>query len=325
MSKLKHLKKAQVYLVFSAILLAAAYCYFYSQLVVVDFKFFNKRVRDVETGNISVDLPEKAPYLIIVRSKGTLSHLAFNGTPLIHTVYRGRTNKKEWHFFVTPNIVSAGANELLLEATSTCSLKIKNALGESSFGIMLFKESPTLRSHPTPLQCGLFLITLIVYALFLRKVLAFFFTLTPEKHALLYILSYLPVLAFFGISTAFSKFLPVQFVFFPKSFIGLCFIIPILTQIIFFGALSFLRSISKEDPPKSSQTRRHIGNSALAAWWPKQKFADKCLAGFMVLLTLCAFSVIFNISILAELLANISFVLLVMGVVIKFRSSCKEE
>ncbi len=321
MSKPGRLKKSDVMLVIFGILLAGAYCYFYSQFVIVDFRIFDKRLRDVEPGAISVDLPEKAPYLIIVQSKGALKHLAVNGAPLIHTVYRARASKREWYFFVPPDIVLPGVNELLLGADSTCFVKIKNTLGESSFGLMLFKESPILRSHTTPLQCGLFFIYVMVCALFLRKFLAVFFALTPVNHAWLYILSYAPVLAFFAASSALSRLLPLQFVLFQKSFIGLCCLTPVLTQIIFFGGLSFFSSMTKD----GTRTRQPIDNAGSAAWWTKQKFADKCVVGFMVLLAMCAFSVIFNISFLSEFLANISFVLLVVAVVIKFRSSCREE
>ncbi|MCM8795358.1 MAG: hypothetical protein NC928_01510, partial [Candidatus Omnitrophica bacterium] len=60
-------------------------------------------------------------------------------------------------------------------------------------------------------------------------------------------------------------------------------------------------------------------------WIKTRAFSDKCILFFMLLLVLCAFLLILEMKKIAEHLANIAYLVLVLGVGIKFVKMIKEE
>ena len=56
-------------------------------------------------------------------------------------------------------------------------------------------------------------------------------------------------------------------------------------------------------------------------WFLSKDFSDKCILLFMALLFTCALLLSFNLSFIAEFLANVAYLFLVTGVIIKLKNA----
>jgi len=323
---LKDKKTILAIIIFSFIL-----SFFYTILVVTDFKDFQIKLKEIK--DVRFSLPQKDAYLLVVWGIELPKEIYFNDKPVRYFYLRERRELKEFYISLPPELVNEGTNRLRIVSPTTYSVRIRNYLGclKSKGAFILFANSKSLKII---FSLGRFIFLILFISLILAgtRCLFFFllqklFNISLRKFFFRYWFSYLPCLFLFLIIFLFSLS-PYRIVLSKQTFIGL---IILCTGIVKLPLIFISIWRGKERHPKIErleiQRFEPLGYRLMAKFfiYIKQEPADSFIIAFMLLLVICTLLLIFKLDLIAEKLANIAYFVLVIGVGIKLVKLVKEE
>ncbi|MCM8783428.1 MAG: hypothetical protein NC818_01415 [Candidatus Omnitrophica bacterium] len=307
-------------LILISLILGAIFSFFYNYFVIGDFKGFKLKLKDVK-GITQFNLPEKDIYILKVWGKDSPQEVYFNDKILSHFYFRKRGELKELYFSLPEDLVNEGSNKIKIVSPLSYSLRIRNHLGTADYGTVLFKESKFLKEKRFNFRK--FLLGIVLFSLSIFFIFRFFSFLT--KNLLIIILSYIPCFLFFLFSFFISQFSPYRIILHIYSFLGMSiFLVGIIMVPLFliFSARKIDIKLLKENFQKDKDL---FLSNRIVYWIMTREFSDKCILTFMFLLILCAFLLIFKLEPVAEQIANLAYLVLVLGVGIKFVKFIREE
>lgn len=170
--------------------------FFYTTIVISDFKDFQIKLKDVK--DVRFSLPQKDAYLLVVWGVDLPKEIYFNDKPVRYFYFRERRELKEFYISLPLEFVNEGNNRLRIVSPTTYSLRIRNYLGclKSKEAFILFANSNSLKRIFSlgrliflTLFIGLILAgTWCLFSFLLQK----FFNISLRKFFFRYWSSYLP-------------------------------------------------------------------------------------------------------------------------------------
>ncbi len=341
------------------IFLGAAFSFLYVNLTIPRFNEFNLKILEIR-GEKSFDLPKQDTYLLKIGGHDVPNAVYCNSSKINYAVFVDRKKRKEFYFVLPSELVRKGENVLKIGSTNTYTANIKNCLSYTDFGVILLSSSAIKKQEINTTILVLFLLMLILFGFGVSFALEKLFGISLDKYFVKYALSYAPCLFLMTFLYNVFKLMPLHIFFFRTSFIGLSIFLVLIIQIPIF--LSFIvelikqvTAISKERkaaappvkktfavPPKEKKplvstviatqafestkmlTDKLMGYRAVQ-WWLTKDLPDKCIIFFIFLLFFCTFLLSFHLDILAEIFANIAYLFLTTGVIIKLLHSSKNR
>ena len=304
------------------------FAFFFARLTIPEFKKFQVKILDIRGGR-SFQLPERGTYLLNIFGDNIPEKVYFNSKRIVHSIFRNRAKLKEFYYIITPEFATKGINSILILPDDRYSIKILNNISSTDFGAVLFKSSVT-RKAPIPFYIFLlFVFIFIVWGLCLSYLIKKLFGLSLDSFFIRYCLTYFPCILLLYLFDKAAIFLPAKLLFFERSYLGVISVLILLFQILviftsilptplqqpsknkYFGLLmNSSRSISKQ-----------LAGYRAVAWVIKRDFSDKFILFFMFLLFFSAFLLCINLSFIAEFFANIAYLSLLAGVIIKLKNA----
>lgn len=341
---MKHIK-----LIVFQVMVGVLFAFFYARLTIPKFDEFKLKILDIR-GSRSFQLPARETYILKIFGDDAPEKVYFNSNRVIHSIFRNRTKLKEFYYILPADITKKGTNNILILPDKRCSIKIMNNIVTTDFGAVLFKPSVVKKEKIHPHLFLSFIFIFIVWWLGVLCFLKFLFGLSMDGFVLKYCLSYFPCILLLAFFDKISALLPAQLLFFERSYMSI-----IAFLILIFQVPALFNFIVREivyryhhpiiepklkaiRPPNLIYSKIKYENSYVellkiscknvsgqllgfraVAWFLRKDFSDKCILLFMALLFLCALLLCFNLSFIAEFLANVAYLSLVTGVIIKLK------
>lgn len=326
-------------LIFSFIL---SFSFFFLAVPNLEEKIIKKR--DFYTLNSkifskTISFPQKADFVLKLKYdyKNTDGEVVYlNGNKLELRVSNRRKDTITRYYFVPYEILREGNNFLRIEffpqAPPDIDVRLRNYLGatEDKNIVLCLRHSLIIRK-----EYGLLSFLSLFFFVFsfllwygTLKISTEWFRLNLNQAYFNNLIIFIPLSLFYfslGVSSLFNPFRIAV----TPAFLFVFLFFMVLSGELFLIFLSMITIAEKKD----TGTEERIAISKdLPPWlkkiifWVKtREFSDKCILFFMFLLILCAFFLILNMEKIAEHLANIAYLALVLGVVIKFVKVVKEE
>jgi len=335
------------------VIVGVLFAFFYTRLTIPKFDNFKLKILDVR-GEISFQLPARETYILKIFGDDTPEKVYFNSSRIVHSIFRNRTKLKEFYYMITPEISKQGTNNILIIPDNRYSIKIMNNIVSTDFGAVLFKSSVEKKPKNNGMPYLLAALLFVSWGLAVIYFLKYLFGLSVDNFPFKYYLSYFLCILLLVFFDKISLLLPVRLLFFERSYIGvvafliLIFQIPTLFNFIVHEIvyryhrpepsikpkLKSIRPLNIDYPrveykriyleflkiSGKNVSRQFLGCRAVA-WFLRNDFSDKCILFFMALLFSCAFLLCFNLSFIAEFLANVAYLSLVTGVIIKLKNA----
>jgi len=319
------------------------FAFFFARLTIPEFKKFQVKILDIRGGR-SFQLPERGTYLLNIFGDNIPEKVYFNSKRIVHSIFRNRAKLKEFYYIITPEFTTKGINSILIIPDDRYSIKILNNISSTDFGAVLFKSS--VEKKPKSNTMLYFFATFIcaAWGLAILYSLKFLFGLSIDNFFFKYCFSYVPCILLLILLYKISDFLPARLLFFEKSYVGVVALLILLFQIPALFNFIIREIVSRyhySRPPNYSEieykhiyleflkisgknaSRKLLGFSAIV-WFINKDFSDKCILFFVALLFSCAILLSFNLSFIAEFLANVAYLSLVTGVIIKLKNAKSE-
>ncbi len=345
---MRHLK-----LIIFQVIVGVLLAFFYAKLTIPKFDEFKLKIRDIR-GSRSFQLPARGTYLLKIFGDDIPGDVYFNSVKITHSIFRKRTVLKEFYYVLSADITKEGTNKILVLPDKRCSIKIMNNIVVTDFGAVLLK--PSVEKKPKTNGMPYLLVTLlfVAWGLAILYSLKFLFGLSIDSFFFKYCFSYVPCILLLAFLHKISDLLPARLLFFEKSYIGvvafsiLIFQIPALFNFIVREIVYRYHNPEPSIKPKlnairplnliypiikykntyleflkfssKNVSRQFLGYKAVV-WFLTKDFSDKCILFFMVLLFSCAILLSFKLSFIAEFLANVAYLSLVTGVIIKLKNA----
>jgi hypothetical protein len=312
-------------------ILCAIFAFFYVSFVVpkkakVDIKIYD--VREEAT----FDLSANQSYLLKLWGQDVPRAAYFNSHPIYYSFLRSRPLVKEFYYRIPKEVVKIGKNIFTISSDSPLCMRLKNNLAYSQFGGIFFNDAGPLSLGTRQSPAFVFFVSLflslfawVVFFYFLKK----FFALSLDNFLVIYALSFAPWYLFLFFLHIVSRNLPIRFVFFNSSYIGMTIaMVSILLIPCFFFILakkvaglvsSLQKSLSLKPPSDKPPFDALAGwkDYRMIRWWFFADLSDRLLAIFIFLLFFCAFLLSFHAYPIADFFANVAYIVLLVSVIRK--------
>lgn len=292
------------------ILLSLIFGFFFESFTGKEFKAFSLKVSDV-SGPQAVELPDKDRYVLAVWNPSLPDAVSFNNR-LLKPVSVSKRKLYTAYYILEEKDVVAGFNKLIISGHGPYSLRIKNFIAGSKFGnvYVLDKLSRFITGKSINFK-SLFLGSLA--AVFFLAFLWLGMSFLGSKSYFLFLVSLAPCILVFSSMKLAEKFSGFRLIFSKGAFAGLAFFLVIVAAAPILFRVLFIKS-------KSQKT----ADAAAVLAWLKPVF-DYVSEGtgniffvlFMFLLFLTAVLIIFKMDVLAELVINAGYIVLLSGLGIK--------
>ncbi len=310
-------------MIFSFIIL-----FFYSYFVIDKFKVFSLKLTEVK--NTEFNLPDKDVYLLKLWGLEEPKEVKFNQEHIFPFRSRYRGELKEVYFSLPPELVNKGLNRLDIVSHTTYSARIQNFIGKlpSADAFVLFNSSFYFKNKE---QMAKKIILNAIFISFLLLDLWLFFSfwiknyfnLEIKKFYFTYFSTYFLYFLSFFILWLSSKLTPYRVIMSSGYFISLTvFLIAIVQAPVIINVIvkTFL-SLKKRNPlPSNHKLTINFIRKLLSF-----KFSDKAVLIFMVLFISCIFLINLQLELLAQYVADIAYLFLLVGVLIKFLEFVKKS
>lgn len=306
--------------------IAVIFAYFQTRLSIYDRVNFSEKIKDVY-GETTVNLPEKDKYLLKIWGDDDVKEVRFNGTPIIHRLYRNRekpSQLKEFYYTVPFELTHKGTNTLTIDPPERFTLKFKNNIVDAKFGGIFFKDQRvTFGNFPEtfwrlwPLLvaggAGIYIFISLIIPVSIKRFLA--------SQGVIFI----PFLLVCLVLHKAAALAPFQLLFIGKTFVQLFFSLIIIGEFLLLSALIFssFSRISQGLKNKGTSIKKEVldGFAGLRAvkYFLDLEFADKCMIAAACLLLLATVTLSFGLEPVAKLLGDAIFLLFVIGAAIRLR------
>jgi len=323
---MKHTK-----LIVFQVIVGVLFAFFYSRLTIPKFDDFKLKILDIR-GSCTFQLPQRGTYLLKIFGDDIPEKVYFNSNRVVHSIFRNRTKLKEFYYILPAEITKKGANKLFMSPDDRRSVKIMNNIASTDFGAILFKSSIAKNGKIPLFLFFSFIFIFIAWGLGVSYILKVLFNISLDNFFIRYCFSYFPCLLLLYFFDKASIFLPVRLLFLERSYMGVISLLILSIQIPVLFAFILQAAAQRPSGDNYSNiiitsgkniSKQLIGYRAVA-WAIKKDFSDKCILFFIALLFSCALLLSFNLSFIAEFLANLAYLSLVTGVIIKLKKARSE-
>jgi len=339
--------KTKIFIVIGTILAGFILSFLYSQIVVSHpqekFKEYRKMVY-LKSNKVKLDFDlAKDAYLLKIKhiiQENQPKEIFVNGFQISPNIYHYviRRGVIETSYIHLPKeIMKEGKNSIDISFPKNrppdVDIILSNYRKEIGKGIyILFSDSTVLPSGSFSFKTTLLAIILIFLVFWLMSYLiSRILYLTINRLFLYQAYSLLPLLFFLSCLWMYDKVnQPYKVVLTPSYFWALGLVSFFATdgglvlKKCLQGYLGKDIEVKLKEPLIINQEVRYFVTKAVN-WIKSREFSDKCILLFMTLLMMCAFLLILHLEPVAEQLANLAYLSLVTGVVIKFVKFVKEE
>ncbi|MCM8784524.1 MAG: hypothetical protein NC818_07185 [Candidatus Omnitrophica bacterium] len=236
------------------------------------------------------------------------------------------------HYYSVPyEIVREGDNFLRIEffpqAPPNIDLRLRNYLGANGDKsiVLCLRHSLIIKK-----EYGLLFFLNIIFFIFSfflwqgsLKIAIDWFRLKPKQAYFNNLIIFIPLSLFYFMVGISSLVNPFRIAVTPFYLFIFLFFVVFLGE-IFLLFLSLVTLVRKEENTEILENLPPWLKRSLF-WIKTRAFSDKCILFFMLLLVLCAFFLIFKLEKIAQHLANLAYLMLVLGVGIKFVKMVREE
>ncbi len=318
--------KHSLLFLFSHIVLALVFAYFFQHLVMSDFHGFSLKKRNLTTGEFAFRLPAAGEYSLKVWCRGIPSDARINGAPLTHSFFRAREKLNEFYYVLDYPKTREGDNRLSLTVPANYSLLIKNNFAVSEFGGIFFRSTSPGRHRPQVLIFTVFFAGLCLYGFFLRWLLRYFFGLEFRSGILAaYIVGFFPAAFLLLLCRLFSMYSPLRLYFFIPGFVSLFLIITLASHTFLLTGCRFLYRYATDRwegnrsalAGKAETTRTSRATRLLSGQQP----SDRPILLFLVFLALGVVCLAARLTVLSEIFSDIGLVLLFVGTYRKIKEA----
>jgi hypothetical protein len=311
--------KKKLGIIFLVACLAALFLFFHQHIVISSFEEFSLKERGLVSGETNFTLPDSGAFLLKIWCRGYPESVEFNNTQLIHSFFRARPKLNEFYYFLDKAVTREGENSLRVRAPYNYSILIKNHFTITDFGVIFLKSKGFNRKAPPDWPAPVFLAVFLCYNLIFLKLLD---VLMPgsAKHFLpwIYLLTFAPLVALFGLSSLVSKFSPISIYFFEFDFFGIIAAESLLSLI--FVLLVYLAWYFSEKTKDRTMLNDLKNNSSKALqWWMRQHLIHRFVFLFIFFLANSLLWLMTRRNFLAEMFAILAYIFLFTAVILKWK------
>ncbi|MCM8765631.1 MAG: hypothetical protein NC920_02145 [Candidatus Omnitrophica bacterium] len=284
----------------------------------------------------NISFPQKSDFVLKIKYdyKNTDGEVvSLNGNRLELRVSNRAKDIITRYYFIPYEIVKEGNNFLRIEffpqAPPNIDFRLRNFLGatEDRNLVLCLRHSLIIRRD----FWLLFFLSIIffIFSFFLwqgsLKIAIEWFKLKPAQAYFNNLIIFIPLSFFYFLIGLVSQFNPFRIALSP-SYLFIFFFFAVFWGEVFLISLSLIiltERLGRENGALLKNPPPWLENGL--SWLKSREFSDKCILFFMLLLIFCAFFLILEMEKIAEHLANLAYLALVLGVGIKFVKVVKER
>jgi hypothetical protein len=272
---------------------------------------------------------------------GAPREIKFNQKKTTPFYARRRGELYESYITLTPTLVAKGTNKLsIVGPPFFYSVRIRNYLGKLGANglFIVFNSSTFLKNYKWSIKrlslSGIFFLFLLLMVWLLFSILAKrYFGFSLRIISLYYFLSYAPCFLSFFVAYFILEVSPYRLIISPEFFtkLSILLIVPIQWAVLFYKITKEIRiSFQKNTSKLKDKAGVELNSMAKVminffTWLENSTYAERLILIFIVLLMLAAFLLILNLEVIAEQMANLAYLLLVIGLIMKVLELLKEK
>lgn len=308
-------------------MVGAILTFFYGKMTVTHFNEYNLKIKNI-IGEKTFNLPFKQRYLLKIWGDDVPEKVYFNGNFVTHSIFRNRKHMKEFHYVLPPEIIKIGADTLRIIPDKRYSMRIKNAIVATGFGVVVFKNSGLKKTGSSLIDTICIIFIIVLLGLFIFQLIEIFFIADYNRLFFGYAISYLPCIALLVLIHYLPSFLPVELLFIKSYYFAFCglFILSFQIPFILFTLIkeSFDLGLLTRQSLKIGETGKRIANKiagySAIRWLITRKTSDRCILIFIFLLFASASYLILKLEFFAAMIGNLAYLFLIVAVFLKLKN-----